>query len=119
MFHRSLCESIGLILLRSIAAFAQTGDNGNGTLVVGSIQDPSQMAVMNAEAEIRNSKTGYSQKVASDDKGEFRFTNVPPNTMYELVISATGFAPVKEPLEVRTYPLSLTYKLHMAEVATS
>ena len=115
--HRAL---IGVILLRSLAAFAQSGDNTtSGTVVIGSIQDPSQMAVMNAEAEIRNASTGYRQKVASDDKGEFRFTNVPPNAMYELVISASGFASLKEPLEVRDSPISLTYKLRMAEVSTS
>ncbi|HTA41473.1 MAG TPA: carboxypeptidase-like regulatory domain-containing protein, partial [Bryobacteraceae bacterium] len=85
-------------LLLSFAAAAQNADTG--TLVSGSIQDPAMMAVMNAEAAIRNPATGYRQTVVSDDKGEFRFNNVPPNGMYELTIIAPGFAPVKEPLEV-------------------
>ncbi len=112
---------IGFVLLRSMGALAQSRDNSTviGTTVIGTIQDPSQMAVMNAEAEIRDPATGYLQRVASDDKGEFRFANVPPNRMYELVISAPGFAPVKEPVEVRNAPMNLTYTLRMAEVSTS
>jgi hypothetical protein len=108
---------MGLALLRPLAAFAQLSDSG--TMVIGTIQDPSQMAVMNAEAQIRNAETGYSQRVISDNKGEFLFVNVPGNRMYELLISASGFAGIKEPLEVRNTPMSLTYTLKMAEVATT
>src|SRR5579862_840417 len=101
---------IGMALACGMTAAAQN-ETANGTLIVGTIQDPAMMAVMNAEAEIRNSATGYRQRALSDDKGEFRLTNVPPNGMYELVISAPGFAPVKEPIEVRNAPKSVSYTL--------
>lgn len=104
-------------ILVPLALLAQNGETG--TLVSGTIQDPSMMAVMNAQAEIHNPTTGYRQTVVTDDKGEFRFNNVPPNEMYELTLSAEGFAPVREPLEVRNSPIVLVYTLKMAEVATS
>ncbi len=108
----------GILLLLPLAVAAQTREGGTGTLVTGTIQDPDMMAIMNAEAEIRNPATGYKQTVQSDDKGEFRFLNVPPNEIYELTISAPGFAPVSEPVKVRNIPVALTYKLRMAEVST-
>lgn len=117
MHTRPLCLFIATFLL-PIAALAQTSQ-ANGTLVTGTIQDPMMMAVMSAEAELRNPTTGYDQKAETNDKGEFRFADVPPNAMYELTISASGFAAIKEPLEVRNSPMVLIYTLKMAEVATS
>lgn len=103
-------------LLFSVFLSAQSINIGT---VVGTVRDPSQMLVPNAQAEIRNSATGYKQTAATDETGAFRFTNVPPN-MYDLVISAPGFADLTEPLEVRgSAPMSLTYTLKMGEVATS
>lgn len=73
----------------------------------------------NAQAQLHNPSTGYHLTVESDDKGEFRFTDVPANGMYELTITAPGFAPIKEPLEVRNSPIVLLHVLTMAEVTTS
>ena len=102
-----------------LLAIFVNGQSSNTGTVVGTVRDPSQMLVPNAQAEIRNSATGYKQTVATDETGAFRFINVPPN-MYDLVISAPGFEDLKEPLEVRTSaPLSLTYTLKMGEVTTS
>lgn len=103
-------------LFLSVYLSAQSINSGT---VVGTVRDPSQMLVPNAQAEIRNSTTGYKQTAATDENGAFRFTNVPPN-MYDLVISAPGFSDLTEPLEVRgSAPMSLTYTLKMGEVATS
>jgi hypothetical protein len=100
--------------LAAAAAMAQP----TGT-VIGTILDPSQMAVPNAQAEIHNKSNSYTQSAVSDSSGTFRFNNVPPS-MYELVIKKEGFAQVKEPLEVRgAGPTSATYKLEMQAVTTS
>src|ERR1700674_2440774 len=92
---------------------------GNSGIVVGTVRDPSQMVIPNAQAEISNSATGYKQTAATDQTGAFRFNNVPPN-MYQLLISAPGFSDLMEPLEVRSStPISLTFTLKMGEVTTS
>jgi hypothetical protein len=108
-------QIVGLLVF---SALLQAQSISSGT-VIGSVKDPSQMVVPNAQAEIRNSVTGYKQAVTTDETGVFRLNNVPPN-MYELTISAPGFAPLTEPLEVRgSVPLSVTYTLRMGAVETS
>ncbi len=59
--------------------------------VIGSVLDPQQMVVPQAYVELRNAATGYTQTVMTDETGAFRFNNV-PQTMYEISVTATGFA---------------------------
>jgi len=107
-----------LLLVILLFPICLPGQSPNAGTVVGTVRDPSQMLVPNAQAEISNSDTGYKQTSVTDETGAFRFTNVPPN-MYHLVISAPGFADLTEPLEVRApVPISLTYTLKMGEVTT-
>jgi hypothetical protein len=107
-----------LLLLLALSTFLHAQSINSGT-VVGTVRDPSQMLVPGAQAEIRNSVTGYKQTATTDETGAFRFNNVPPN-MYDLVITAPGFSDLTEPLEVRSsVPMSLTYTLKMGQVATS
>ncbi|MEQ1946627.1 MAG: TonB-dependent receptor [Bryobacteraceae bacterium] len=104
------------IVSSSYAIHAQSISSGT---VVGTVHDPSDMVVPKAQAEIRNSLTGYSQKSETDDTGNFRFNNVPP-AMYELVITAPGFSSLSEPLEVRgSQPIGVAYTLRMGSVASS
>jgi len=108
------------LLLTSVAgAVLLHAQSINSGTVVGTVRDPAQMLVPNAQAEIRNSVTGYKQSAATDETGAFRFNNVPPN-MYELTITAPGFSNLTEPLEVRgSAAISLTYTLKMGEIASS
>jgi hypothetical protein len=107
---------MGLLLCSCAAAWAQS--IGGGT-VTGTVTDPSKMLVPNAQAQLRNTTTGYSQSAATDSAGGFRFNNVPPN-MYELAISAPGFESRKEQVEVRgPVPINLDIELKMGEVTTS
>jgi hypothetical protein len=77
------------------------------------------MVVPQTYVEIVNPVTGYKQTVMTDDAGQFRFNNVPPN-MYEIRLTAPGFASKKQPLEVQnSAPISLAFTLQMAEVSTS
>jgi len=103
-------------VLLPISARAQSINSGT---VVGTVHDPSDMVIPNAQVEISNSITGYKQQAAADETGNFRFNNVPP-AMYQMVITAPGFSNLEEPLEVRgSQPISLTYTLKMGEVTTS
>ena len=106
----------GLALLLAVPLHSQTV--GTGT-VSGTVLDPSQMVVPQAYVELRNPVTGYMQTVKTDDTGAFHFDNVPQN-MYEISITATGFAAKRQPLEVsNAAPISLSFTLQMGEVATS
>ena len=96
--------------------FSQSINSGT---VGGTVLDPDQMAVPQAAIALRNPVTGYSQTVATDDTGGFRFNNVPEG-MYEIRVTAPGFASTREPVEVRSsVPINLSFTLRMAEVATT
>ena len=90
----------------------------NGT-VSGTVLDPDRMVVPQAFIELRNPVTGYNQTVMTDDTGAFRFNNV-PESMYEIRVTASGFAPKREPVEVQSsVPINLSFTLRMAEVTTT
>src|SRR6185312_12666972 len=63
---------------------------GSGT-VNGAVTDPSNAVVRGATVTLANAISGYTQTATTDDKGQFRFSNVPQNH-YELTASSTGFA---------------------------
>jgi len=87
--------------------------------VVGTVLDPQQMIVMDATAELANPVTGYKQTATPDETGHFRLNNIPP-AMYQLTLTAPGFAPRIEQVEVRgAVPISLTFTLQMSAVSTS
>jgi hypothetical protein len=111
-----LIASISLAFLSAVPLLPQSV--GSGT-ISGSVLDPSQMVIPKAAVELRNQVTGYTQTTETDETGAFRFNNVPPN-MYEIVVTANGFTPRREPLEVSNpVPISLTFTLQMGEVTTS
>jgi hypothetical protein len=108
-----------LLLALGVAAPKILPQSMSSGTVTGSVLDPDKMVVPQASIELRNPVTGYSQAVTTDTTGTFRFNNVPEN-MYEIRITAPGFAPVREPVEVRsTVPINLSFTLKMAEVTTN
>jgi hypothetical protein len=90
----------------------------NGGTVTGTVLDPDKMVVPHAVVELKNPATGFNQQVTTDETGAFKFNNV-PGSMYEIRIMASGFAAIREPVEVHTAPISLSFTLQMAEVSTS
>ncbi len=105
-----------LCLVFASPLFSQSINSGT---VGGTVLDPDQMAVPQAAIALRNPVTGYNQTVATDDTGGFRFNNVPEG-MYEIRVTAPGFASKREPVEVRSsVPINLSFTLQMAEVATT
>jgi hypothetical protein len=79
-------------------AVAQTGSSGT---IEGVVKDPSGAAVVNATVEIKDSVSGYLKTTNTDSEGAFRFTNVPLNP-YHMTVTATGFAPFVQDVEVRS-----------------
>ena len=92
---------------------------GNAGTVAGVVTDPSGAAVPKAALTILNRITNYQQSAGADDKGAFRFTNVPPNP-YHLEVTAAGFAPYEQDVDVRgAVPVDLKVTLALAGSTTT
>src|SRR5271155_581963 len=86
------------ILAGSPASSAQTGNSSN---VQGTVTDPSGAVVANAEVTMHNPVSGFERSATTDASGNFSFPNVPFNP-YHLSVSATGFAPFAQDVDVRS-----------------
>ena len=63
--------------------------------------------------QISNAGTGYNRTTTTGTAGDFRFTNLPFNP-YHLVVSAKGFAPFTQDVDVRSaVPTSLDISLKL------
>ena len=99
---------IALIAIPVAPALAQA--LGAGT-VAGTIVDPDNAVVPNANVTIANPVTGYTRSAVTNQDGTFRFDNVPPNS-YQITISASGFNPATQNVNVRTsVPISVKIAL--------
>jgi hypothetical protein len=95
---------------------AQLGNSGS---IEGTVKDPSGAAVGNATVEISYPVSGYTRTATAGSDGSFRFTNVPFNP-YHLVVTASGFAPFTQDVDVRSsVPVTLQIGLKIGSVGTS
>src|SRR5215471_3394113 len=81
-----------LALLSAAALFAQSAPT---TSFSGTVADPSGSMVPDAALELTNTGTHWTRKTESDVQGRFLFTLVPPG-VYELRVSAEGFATIRQ-----------------------
>jgi hypothetical protein len=86
---------ISCLVLALSAAAQQSGT------VEGVVKDPSGAVVGGATVEIHNPVSHFQRSTTTDAEGKFRFTNVPFNP-YHLSITASGFAPHAEDVDVRS-----------------
>jgi hypothetical protein len=63
------------------------------------VKDPSGGAVVNATVEFTNVVSGLVRTTSTGADGTFRFTNI-PCTPYHMTVTATGFAPYTQDVEV-------------------
>ena len=61
-------------------------------MVKGTVKDPSGAVIPGATVTIYNPVTGFERTASTDASGSFTFNNVPFNP-YHLTVTATGFAP--------------------------
>ena len=107
--------ALGLVLF-AVQAAPQAGNAGS---IEGMVKDQSGAVVPNATIEIGNPVSGYSRTTTSGSDGAFRFANVPFNP-YHLRVSATGFAPYAQDVEVRSsVPLKVEANLKVGAAATT
>ena len=109
--HRKVLHSILLLVLISLPLASVLAQAlGAGTLG-GTVVDPNNAVVPNANVTIANPITGYTRSAVTNEDGTFRFDNVPPNN-YQLSILASGFSPATQNVIVRTsVPITLKVPL--------
>jgi hypothetical protein len=89
-------------------AMAQSG----GSLISGTVVDPSGAVVANATVEIHNAVSGFDRTTTTDSDGKFSFPNVPFNP-YHMTVTATGFAQKARDVEIRS-ALGVNVKVSLA-----
>ena len=107
-----------LLCLIGFARFS-IAQGANSTSISGTVLDPSGAVVANATVTIHDPVSGYERSAPTDGSGNFSFPNVPFNT-YHLEVTASGFAPFAQDVEVRSsVPVKLRIGLTISTAATS
>jgi hypothetical protein len=75
-----------LVVAAHSAAWAQTGTAS----LIGEVVDAQKSVIPGATVTLTNTQTNISQTTVSDDRGAFRFVNMPPGR-YELKVELSGF----------------------------
>jgi len=89
---------------------------GNAGTIEGTVTDPTGGVINGANVDIQNSITGFKRETTTDDSGNFRFTNIPPNP-YHLHVSATGFNGAHQDVAVRSsVPVNVRISLEIKAV---
>ncbi|MFZ3217188.1 MAG: TonB-dependent receptor [Candidatus Acidiferrales bacterium] len=118
-FARAFLAALFFLLGTFLAVPTSRAQTGNSANMAGTVVDPSGAVVANATVSIHNPVSGYERSTTTDATGSFSFANVPFNP-YHLAVSATGFGPYAEDVEVRSsVPLSLKIGLTLAGSSSS
>ncbi len=114
MFHRGAVPRILSVVVVACAALAAAAQSGNAGSVHGTVTDPSGAVVPNATVHLNNAVSGFERTATTDATGQFRIANVPFNP-YHVSVSATGFAPSSQNVEIRSsVETNLTLVLQIA-----
>jgi hypothetical protein len=101
----------GIILFSSLFTSLATlsAQGGNAGTVQGTVTDPSGAVIPNATVHLTNGVSQFDRTAFTDASGQFEFSNVPFNP-YRINISANGFAPLSQSIEIRS-GVGVTLKL--------
>ena len=106
-----------LILSLGITAFPAwvAGQSmGMAGMVRGTVKDPSGAVIPGATATIYNPVSGFERTASTDASGGFTLNNVPFNP-YHLTVSAAGFAPHAQDVELNSsVPVNLNITLEVS-----
>src|SRR5579859_20024 len=76
------------------APFLALSQTAPTSTLTGTVVDATGGAVANAPLELTNTATRWTRRGATDRQGRFLFSPIPPG-IYDLTVSAAGFATVK------------------------
>ncbi|HET8668001.1 MAG TPA: carboxypeptidase-like regulatory domain-containing protein, partial [Terriglobales bacterium] len=113
-------QTISVVMATSLLFAALSFAQQSTTSVHGTITDPKNAVVPNANVTIANTSTGFTRTTRSDSQGVYQFLQIPPGT-YMIDARATGFADVKAQnirLLVNT-PGTVNLSLRVAESQTT
>jgi hypothetical protein len=83
------------------------------------VSDPTGAIIAKATVTIQNALTGYKQTAATDERGIFVFSNIPPNP-YRLQVGFQGFETYQQDVDIRTsIPIDLKISLKIAGIAVT
>ncbi|MGH9759407.1 MAG: carboxypeptidase regulatory-like domain-containing protein, partial [Blastocatellia bacterium] len=100
-------------------ASVSNAQTGNSASISGIVMDLSGGAVANATVTIDNPVSEFNRSAVTDKNGAFSFPNVPYNP-YHLSVTAAGFAPYAQDVEVRSsVPLDVKITLGVAGTSTT
>src|ERR1700730_2357517 len=100
-----------LVFVCLLAASGIVKAQSNSGTISGTVVDPSASVVANATVEIHNPVSRLDRTTTTDSTGNFSFPNVPFNP-YHMSVTATGFAPYAQDVDVRSsVPLNLKVSL--------
>jgi Carboxypeptidase regulatory-like domain/TonB dependent receptor len=96
-----IAKAVLLGLLISIFATTAFAQNNKGA-IVGTVKDPNDALVANAQVKVTSVKTGEIRTADTTDEGTFTVTNLEPG-LYNVNVEATGFQGVTfEAVQVET-----------------
>jgi hypothetical protein len=103
---------VALVLLAACAAGAEVPQSvGNSTMFYGTVVDATGAVILGATVKIHNPVSGYDRTAQTDTSGQFQFPNIPFNP-YHLTVTAKGFSPYKQDVELRSVvPVNVTITL--------
>ncbi len=119
---KSLRSSYALLVLGLSFLFLATPGRaqlGNSGSIEGVVKDPSGGSVADATVEISYTVSGFRRQATTGTDGAFRFTNIPFNT-YHTVVTAAGFAPYTQDIDVRaSVPVNVQISLKVGSAAST
>jgi len=117
-FHRCRIAGIGAIAFLLLTPLGLTQSVGNSTSLNGTVLDATGAVIFGATVKIHNPVSGLDRTVQTNTTGQFSFPNIPFNP-YHLSVSAKGFVPYAQDVELRSVvPVTLAITLQ-ATVGTT
>jgi len=89
------------VVVLFLVAFSAFAEGGNAGAIRGTVTDPTGAVIPGATVHMVNAVSGLDRTATTDATGQFEFSNVPIHS-YQINISADGFAPLRQSVELRS-----------------
>jgi len=100
-FKRGTILSILCVFIFISATLHARAAGSDAGAVRGTVTDPSGAVIPGANVHLVNQVSGLDRTATTDATGQFVFANIPFNP-YRMNISANGFAPLSQSIEIRS-----------------